>query len=52
MYSFQPILDYIEKQYDEYLEQEQSREMRRNIRDTRIHSLVYFLPPTGVDRFV
>jgi cell division control protein 11 len=50
MYSFEPIAQYIEQQYDDYLEQEQSQEMRKNISDTRIHALVYFLPPTGIDQ--
>ncbi|KAI9203170.1 cell division control protein 3 [Polychytrium aggregatum] len=45
--NFQPIQNYIESQYDAYLQAERSQEMRRNIRDTRVHALLYFIPPTG-----
>lgn len=48
--SFEPIIEYIEAQYESFLKSEQSQEMRRNIRDTRIHTLLYFLPPTGISR--
>ncbi|KAJ3295882.1 Septin-6 [Borealophlyctis nickersoniae] len=47
--NFQPIIDYIDAQYDKYLQAERSQEMRRNIRDTRVHALLYFIPPTGTN---
>ena len=45
--SFDPIIDYIDAQYDSYLRAERSQEMRRNIQDNRVHCVLYFLPPTG-----
>ncbi|TPX72295.1 hypothetical protein SpCBS45565_g00646 [Spizellomyces sp. 'palustris'] len=45
--SFEPIVDYIDAQYDLYLQAESSQEMRRNIRDTRVHALLYFITPAG-----
>ncbi|KND01015.1 uncharacterized protein SPPG_04107 [Spizellomyces punctatus DAOM BR117] len=45
--SFEPIVDYIDAQYDLYLQAESSQEMRRNIRDTRVHALLYFITPSG-----
>ncbi|KAI8615009.1 Septin-domain-containing protein [Chytriomyces sp. MP71] len=44
---FLPISDYIEKQYTKYHECERSDEMRKDIIDTRVHALLYFIPPTG-----
>ncbi|PFH49768.1 hypothetical protein AMATHDRAFT_62527 [Amanita thiersii Skay4041] len=45
--SFQEIMSYLERQYDDILA-EQSR-IRRNPRftDNRVHCLLYFIPPTG-----
>jgi len=45
--SFQEIVGYLERQYDDILA-EQSR-IRRNprFRDNRVHALLYFIPPTG-----
>ncbi|KAJ3400661.1 hypothetical protein HDU80_006718 [Chytriomyces hyalinus] len=44
---FQPVSDYIESQYTKYHECERSDEMRKDIIDTRVHALLYFIPPTG-----
>jgi septin family protein len=44
--SCQPALDYILEQFDNYLEQE-SRVKRKTIVDTRVHALVYFIPPSS-----
>ncbi|KAJ3294934.1 Septin [Rhizoclosmatium globosum] len=44
---FQPIMDYIDTQYKKYHECERSDSMRKDIRDTRVHALLYFIPPTG-----
>lgn len=45
--SFQEIVTYLERQYDDILA-EQSR-IKRNprFRDSRVHALLYFIPPTG-----
>lgn len=45
--SFQEIVDYLERQYDDILA-EQSR-IKRNPRftDNRVHCLLYFIPPGG-----
>ncbi|KAF8893436.1 septin [Infundibulicybe gibba] len=45
--SFQQIVTYLERQYDDILA-EQTR-IRRNprFRDNRVHALLYFIPPTG-----
>lgn len=45
--SFQEIVTYLERQYDDILA-EQSR-IKRNprFRDNRVHALLYFIPPTG-----
>lgn len=45
--SFTPIVSYIDEQYSKYLQAERSQEMRRDIVDTRIHAMIYFIPPTG-----
>ncbi|KAI8811053.1 Septin-domain-containing protein [Cladochytrium replicatum] len=44
--SWRPILENIEARYDAYLEQE-NRVNRKRIVDTRVHSCLYFIAPTG-----
>ncbi|KAF9462473.1 Septin-domain-containing protein [Collybia nuda] len=46
-HTFQEIVTYLERQYDDILA-EQSR-IKRNprFRDNRVHALLYFIPPTG-----
>lgn len=46
-FAFQEIVNYLERQYDDILA-EQSR-IKRNPRfkDSRVHALLYFIPPTG-----
>jgi len=46
-HTFQEIVTYLERQYDDILA-EQSR-IKRNprFRDSRVHALLYFIPPTG-----
>jgi septin family protein len=46
--SYAPITNYIETQYNHYLAHERSSSMRRNIPDTRIHALLYFISPGGL----
>ncbi|KAI8812142.1 CDC10 protein [Cladochytrium replicatum] len=45
--NFEPIVQYVDDQYELYLQAERSQEVRRNIRDTRVHALLYFISPTG-----
>ncbi|KAJ3211594.1 Septin-6 [Entophlyctis luteolus] len=45
--NFDPIMKYIDAQYENYLQAERSDEKRGKILDTRIHALLYFLPPYG-----
>nr|XP_003417686.1 septin-12 isoform X1 [Loxodonta africana] len=42
-----PILGYINEQYERYLQEEILITRRRHIPDTRVHCCVYFVPPTG-----
>eukprot|EP00834_Sanchytrium_tribonematis_P007762 NODE_759_length_4134_cov_0.728129.p2 type:complete len:274 gc:universal NODE_759_length_4134_cov_0.728129:952-131(-) len=42
----EPILAYIKAQYESHLNIERSTE-RKHIQDTRIHCILYFIPPTG-----
>ena len=44
--SWKPILENIESRYDVYLQQE-SRVNRKEMKDTRVHALLYFIAPTG-----
>lgn len=43
---WQPIIDYIESRYDEYLNAE-SRVNRKQGSDTRVHVCLYFIAPSG-----
>lgn len=47
--NFGPIIDYIDAQHNKFFEAEK-REKRADIPDSRVHCLLYFLPPTGLDR--
>uniref|UniRef100_A0A8C8VK05 Septin n=1 Tax=Pelusios castaneus TaxID=367368 RepID=A0A8C8VK05_9SAUR len=42
-----PIVKYIKEQYEKYLREEILISRKRKIPDTRVHSCVYFVPPTG-----
>ncbi|XP_074866379.1 septin-12 isoform X2 [Carettochelys insculpta] len=42
-----PIVEYINEQYEKYLREELLVSRKRRIPDTRVHSCVYFVPPTG-----
>jgi len=43
---WQPIVDYIESKYEEYLNAE-SRVQRQPMRDNRVHVCLYFIQPSG-----
>ncbi|XP_027695393.1 septin-12 [Vombatus ursinus] len=42
-----PILNYINDQYEHYLQEEVLITRQHHIPDTRVHICVYFVPPTG-----
>uniref|UniRef100_A0A8C9SYP9 Septin 12 n=1 Tax=Scleropages formosus TaxID=113540 RepID=A0A8C9SYP9_SCLFO len=44
---WEPIVKYINEQYEKYLVEELNVSRKRRIPDTRVHCCVYFLPPTG-----
>uniref|UniRef100_A0A8D0H139 Septin 12 n=1 Tax=Sphenodon punctatus TaxID=8508 RepID=A0A8D0H139_SPHPU len=44
---WEPIIKYINEQYEHYLREEILINRKRRIPDTRIHGCVYFVPPTG-----
>ncbi|KAJ3333584.1 hypothetical protein HDU76_006325 [Blyttiomyces sp. JEL0837] len=45
--SFHDILAYIEKQYDDILAEESRIKRNPKFQDNRVHSLLYFIQPTG-----
>ncbi|KAG5832109.1 hypothetical protein ANANG_G00287620 [Anguilla anguilla] len=44
---WEPIVEYINEQYEKYLKEELNVNRKRRIPDTRVHCCVYFLPATG-----
>ncbi|XP_063286830.1 septin-12 isoform X1 [Pelobates fuscus] len=44
---WEPIIKYIHEQYEKYLREEILVTRKRRIPDSRIHSCIYFIPPTG-----
>lgn len=46
MFSWVPVIDYIESKYEEFLNAE-SRVTRRQIPDSRVHCCLYFVAPSG-----
>uniref|UniRef100_A0AAY4D0J0 Septin-type G domain-containing protein n=1 Tax=Denticeps clupeoides TaxID=299321 RepID=A0AAY4D0J0_9TELE len=44
---WEPIVKYVNEQYEKYLREEQHVNRKRRIPDTRVHCCVYFLPATG-----
>ncbi|KAI8854762.1 Septin-type guanine nucleotide-binding (G) domain-containing protein [Chytridium lagenaria] len=45
--NFKPIVEYIDSQYERFMQAERSQDMRRDISDSRVHALIYFIAPTG-----
>ncbi|RKP05025.1 Septin-domain-containing protein [Thamnocephalis sphaerospora] len=45
--SFNDILGYVEKQYDDILAEESRIKRNPKFRDNRVHALLYFITPTG-----
>lgn len=46
IFSWQPILDYIENRYEDFLNAE-SRVNRKTLLDSRVHCCLYFIAPSG-----
>jgi hypothetical protein len=44
--SWAPVIDFVESKYEEYLTAE-SRVHRKAISDSRVHSCLYFIAPSG-----
>ncbi|KAI5623094.1 hypothetical protein C0J50_17348, partial [Silurus asotus] len=44
---WEPIITYVNEQYEKYLKEELHVNRKRRIPDTRVHCCVYFLPATG-----
>ncbi|XP_067912553.1 uncharacterized protein septin12 isoform X2 [Heterodontus francisci] len=44
---WEPIVKYINEQYEKYLREEININRKKRIPDTRVHCCVYFVPPTG-----
>ncbi|XP_056143520.1 neuronal-specific septin-3 isoform X2 [Lampris incognitus] len=44
---WEPIVKYVNEQYEKYLKEELHVNRKRRIPDTRVHCCVYFLPATG-----
>ncbi|KAK3828405.1 MAG: septin [Benniella sp.] len=42
-----PIIEYIDKQFEEYMVAERHPGFRKKIPDTRIHAVLYFIAPNG-----
>ena len=45
-FSWIPVIEYIESKYEEFLNAE-SRVLRRQIPDSRVHCCLYFVAPSG-----
>ncbi|XP_036408790.1 septin-9-like [Megalops cyprinoides] len=44
---WQPIMKFINEQYEQYLQEEISINRKKRIPDSRVHCCIYFIPPTG-----
>ncbi|XP_037349641.1 septin-9 isoform X2 [Talpa occidentalis] len=44
---WQPIMKFINEQYEKYLQEEVSVNRKKRIPDTRVHCCLYFIPATG-----
>ncbi|KFO13754.1 Septin-9, partial [Balearica regulorum gibbericeps] len=45
--SWQPIMKFINDQYEKYLQEEININRKKRIPDTRVHCCIYFIPATG-----
>ena len=44
---WEPIAEFVNDQFDRYLNEEVSINRKKVIPDTRVHCCLYFIPPTG-----
>uniref|UniRef100_A0A665TGG5 Septin n=1 Tax=Echeneis naucrates TaxID=173247 RepID=A0A665TGG5_ECHNA len=44
---WQPIMKFINDQYEAYLQEEINIDRKKRIPDSRVHCCIYFIPPTG-----
>ncbi|XP_007257181.1 septin 9b isoform X5 [Astyanax mexicanus] len=44
---WQPIMKFINEQYEQYLQEEINISRKKRIPDSRVHCCIYFIPPTG-----
>ncbi|XP_069050695.1 septin-9-like isoform X3 [Lepisosteus oculatus] len=44
---WQPIMKFINDQYEKYLQEEININRKKRIPDSRVHCCIYFIPPTG-----
>ncbi|XP_051563322.1 neuronal-specific septin-3-like isoform X2 [Myxocyprinus asiaticus] len=44
---WQPIMKFINAQYEQYLQEEINIDRKKRIPDSRVHCCIYFIPPTG-----
>uniref|UniRef100_A0A8C1XUQ3 Septin 9b n=1 Tax=Cyprinus carpio TaxID=7962 RepID=A0A8C1XUQ3_CYPCA len=44
---WQPIMKFINAQYEQYLQEEINIDRKKKIPDSRVHCCIYFIPPTG-----
>ncbi|XP_032900523.1 septin-9 isoform X1 [Amblyraja radiata] len=44
---WQPIMEFINDQYERYLKEELTVDRKKRIPDTRVHCCIYFIAPTG-----
>ncbi|XP_036797534.1 neuronal-specific septin-3 isoform X2 [Oncorhynchus mykiss] len=44
---WQPIMKFINAQYEQYLQEEININRKKRIPDSRVHCCIYFIPPTG-----
>lgn len=46
--SYQPVVDYIDRQYETYLQEElKIKRSLHNYHDSRLHACLYFISPSG-----
>ena len=45
-FRWEPIISYVEEQFDNYLNEE-SRVNRSRVKDSRVHCCLFFIAPTG-----
>ncbi|KAK7144617.1 hypothetical protein R3I94_010896 [Phoxinus phoxinus] len=44
---WKPIMQFINAQYEQYLQEEINIDRKKRIPDSRVHCCIYFIPPTG-----